>query len=707
MGRWAWSSDALDFDSDGWEDLYVANGMFTRARAPQDLDGFFWRQVVARSPLTRVTGTPYDDAWRAINQLLVHGSHASHQRNVLLRNDGQGGFDDVSGTVGPRPRPGRPLVRRARLRRGRRPRPGGDGRALGAAAAPVPQRLRARAAPPLAVRLAGSDEQSRRRRRTRHRRDRRASRGRRSCRPAPASSRSTRRSCSSASGASQRVVGADASSGRAARRRSSPTSPLNHRLRIEEGGEPRRRAFAARAPGAAAPRSATPRARRVRRARPGSTSPSRRPTSRCRTSTASTRSLAACAAGRRSSCSGRRGQPRRARRSGRWRAARRAAGGRRRRLAVALDPPADRPKVRAAAAGVRRCPSSSPATRSARATRSEPPSLHEPAGPAAADGVPPRRGRARSSRSYRGPHRRRGDPGATCRSDRGARRPSASRAPCPSRARSTPAPASATTFPYGRELLEQGLEARGRRRVRARGAGQTRRASTLYRLGTLLREERRAGEGARRPSSARWRCSPTSPRPATTWARCSRRAATCRRRSPGSGPRSPADARLPGRAQQPRLRAPPDRPATRRPASSTRRRSTLQPDFPEALNNLGLILGREGDLEPAERYFRQALAKRPDYGEAGNNLALVLVARGDGRRGDRACCAGLLEDEPGVRERVRHARQDLPGRGPAARGPAGARAPAADGTRATPGPRDRAGRPVAVRRGRPARVGML
>ena len=31
MGRWAWSSDALDFDSDGWDDLYVVNGMLTRA----------------------------------------------------------------------------------------------------------------------------------------------------------------------------------------------------------------------------------------------------------------------------------------------------------------------------------------------------------------------------------------------------------------------------------------------------------------------------------------------------------------------------------------------------------------------------------------------------------------------------------------------------------------------------------------------------
>src|SRR5207248_10481377 len=78
MGRWAWSADALDFDSDGWDDVYVVNGMLSRRGGPEDLEGFFWRQVVARSPRTRVTGTPYDDAWRAINQLLVHGSIASH-----------------------------------------------------------------------------------------------------------------------------------------------------------------------------------------------------------------------------------------------------------------------------------------------------------------------------------------------------------------------------------------------------------------------------------------------------------------------------------------------------------------------------------------------------------------------------------------------------------------------------------------------------
>ena len=97
------------------------------------------------------------------------------------------------------------------------------------------------------------------------------------------------------------------------------------------------------------------------------------------------------------------------------------------------------------------------------------------------------------------------------------------------------------------------------------------------------------------------------------------------------------EARLPRRAQQPRLRAVPDRPGRIRPTSSIKKALTLQPDFPEALNNLGIFFGRQGDLDRALTYFQQAVDKRPGYGEAANNLALVLAARGEPRRRSRCC----------------------------------------------------------------------
>jgi hypothetical protein len=35
MGRWAWSSNFVDLNNDGFEDLMIANGMVT---APEDTD---------------------------------------------------------------------------------------------------------------------------------------------------------------------------------------------------------------------------------------------------------------------------------------------------------------------------------------------------------------------------------------------------------------------------------------------------------------------------------------------------------------------------------------------------------------------------------------------------------------------------------------------------------------------------------------------
>lgn len=100
MGRWAWSSDAWDFDQDGYDDLYIANGMISGPKQP-DLSSFFWRQVVARSP-TGSTPTPaYEQGWNAINELIrSDGSWNGYERNILYANNRDGTFSDVSGAVG-------------------------------------------------------------------------------------------------------------------------------------------------------------------------------------------------------------------------------------------------------------------------------------------------------------------------------------------------------------------------------------------------------------------------------------------------------------------------------------------------------------------------------------------------------------------------------------------------------------------------------
>jgi len=104
MGRWSWSSDAWDFDHDGFPDLYVANGMLSGPSRPtgvEDLNSFFWRQVVAKSPEEAKPSHDYEQGWNAINELIrSDGTWSGFERNVFYANNRDGTFSDVSGAVG-------------------------------------------------------------------------------------------------------------------------------------------------------------------------------------------------------------------------------------------------------------------------------------------------------------------------------------------------------------------------------------------------------------------------------------------------------------------------------------------------------------------------------------------------------------------------------------------------------------------------------
>jgi tetratricopeptide (TPR) repeat protein len=99
MGRWSWSSDGWDFDHDGFPDLYIANGMVSGA-VREDLNSFFWRQVVANSPRGAKPSPEYEQGWNAINELIrADYTWSGYERNVFYANNQDGTFSDVSGVL--------------------------------------------------------------------------------------------------------------------------------------------------------------------------------------------------------------------------------------------------------------------------------------------------------------------------------------------------------------------------------------------------------------------------------------------------------------------------------------------------------------------------------------------------------------------------------------------------------------------------------
>ncbi|MBV9761228.1 MAG: VCBS repeat-containing protein [Acidobacteriaceae bacterium] len=100
LGRWSWSSDAWDIDHDGYPDIYVANGMIS-GPVRQDLNSFFWRQVIAKSPNSATLDRDYEQGWNAINELVRSDyTWSGYERNVLFVNNRDGTFSEVSGALG-------------------------------------------------------------------------------------------------------------------------------------------------------------------------------------------------------------------------------------------------------------------------------------------------------------------------------------------------------------------------------------------------------------------------------------------------------------------------------------------------------------------------------------------------------------------------------------------------------------------------------
>lgn len=71
-----------------------------------------------------------------------------------------------------------------------------------------------------------------------------------------------------------------------------------------------------------------------------------------------------------------------------------------------------------------------------------------------------------------------------------------------------------------------------------------------------------------------------------------------------------------------------DRENTEEEAEAYRTALELRPDYPEAHNNLAILLRRRGELAEGARHYREALRLRPEYPEAHYNYGLLLAEQG-------------------------------------------------------------------------------
>lgn len=98
---WAWGARFLDWQNDGWPDIFVPNGFVSNYRR-DDLESFFWREVIGRTPGAPPVTEEYAEAWDAIRHFAMFEgwSWNGWERKYAYLNLGQGRFADVSAASG-------------------------------------------------------------------------------------------------------------------------------------------------------------------------------------------------------------------------------------------------------------------------------------------------------------------------------------------------------------------------------------------------------------------------------------------------------------------------------------------------------------------------------------------------------------------------------------------------------------------------------
>ena len=94
---WAWGSRFLDWSNSGWPSIFVPNG-FVSNYDHSDLESFFWREVIARSPPAPPLTTEYAEAWETIRNFAMFEGQSWNgwEREYAYLNLGHGHFADVS-----------------------------------------------------------------------------------------------------------------------------------------------------------------------------------------------------------------------------------------------------------------------------------------------------------------------------------------------------------------------------------------------------------------------------------------------------------------------------------------------------------------------------------------------------------------------------------------------------------------------------------